>query len=81
MIRNTVEDIRKAFKELYDNGEFVVSASCSKTLEIISADFVVDPEETAIFGKLNEYADREIQWYLSQSLSVLDIPGKCPVFP
>lgn len=78
MIRNTVEDIRRAFKELYDNGEFVVSASGSKTLEIISADFVVDPNETAIFGKLNEYADREIQWYLSQSLSVLDIPGKCP---
>ena len=78
MIKSTVEDIRKEFKRLYDNEEFVVSATGSKTLEIISAEFIVPETETAIFGKLNEYADREIQWYLSQSLSVLDIPGKCP---
>ena len=68
MIKSTVEDIRKEFKRLYDNKEFVVSATGSKTLEIISAEFIVPETETAIFGKLNEYADREIQWYLSQSL-------------
>lgn len=78
MIKSTVEDIRKEFKRLYDNEEFVISETGSKTIEIISADFIVPEADTAIFGKLNEYADREIQWYLSQSLSVLDIPGKCP---
>ena len=61
MIKSTVEDIRKEFKRLYDNEEFVVSSTGSKTLEIISAEFIVPETETAIFGKLNEYADREIQ--------------------
>ena len=76
--KNSITDIKNEFKELYKRGEFVISKSGVKTLEIINADFEVLPEETAIFGKLNEYAEREIQWYLSQSLSVLDIPGKIP---
>ena len=36
MIKSTVEDIRKEFKRLYDNEEFVVSATGSKTLEIMA---------------------------------------------
>jgi len=78
MLKNTINDIKNEFKRLYKNQEFVISKNGVKTLEIIDADFEISPEETAIFGKVNDYAQREVEWYLSQSLSVLDIPGKIP---
>jgi len=47
-------------------------------LEIINASFVAD--EPAIFGEPNEdWHQRELQWYLSQSLNIRDIPEPIPV--
>lgn len=49
----------------------------AKMLEIIGANFIVD--KGYIIKEPNEdYIDREIQWYLSQSLNVNDIPGGTP---
>lgn len=78
MKRNSITDIVNEFKRLYKNKEFIIDKNGSKTLEIINANFEIQPEETVLFGKLNSYAERELNWYLSQSLSVLDIPGKVP---
>lgn len=77
MIHYSIDDIRKEFIELYLSEAFVTSGD-TKTIEIIDANFEIKPGETAIFGSLNEYANRELQWYLSESLSVDDIPGECP---
>lgn len=74
----TINDIRNQFLEKYKNNEFVINKNGVKTIEIVNANFEVDKDETAIFGVLNEYADREIEWYKSMSLNVNDIPGKTP---
>lgn len=79
MNKPTVEDIRNEFKRLYDNKEFTIIGKDCKTIEILNADFIVPNDVDAIFGKLNEYADRELEWYKNMSLNVNDIPGKCPV--
>lgn len=72
-----VKDIRKTFQKLYLNNNFVIDKSGVKTLEIIGASFIAN--EPLIFGKENkDYIDRELKWYLSQSLNVNDIPGKVP---
>lgn len=74
---NSVIDIRDQFISLYNDEEFVIDKSGCKTLEIFGAHFLAD-EET-IFGTLNkDYAEREIEWYESQSLYVTDIPGGTP---
>jgi thymidylate synthase len=78
MNRLSINDIKKEFKNLRDAGKYTISKSGSKTIEIINADFEVKPDETAIFGKLNEYVERELEWYKSMSLNVNDIPGECP---
>jgi thymidylate synthase len=47
------------------------------TLELVGASFCAD--EPSIFGELNhEYIQHELDWYLSRSLNVNDIPGKVP---
>lgn len=75
----TINDIKNQFIEKYKNNEFVINDRGDKTLEIIDANFEVEKNETAIFGELNEYANRELEWYKSMSLNVNDIPGKVPV--
>lgn len=73
----SVKDIREIFKNLYKNQEFIVDKSGVKTLEIIGDSYYAD--EDVIFGTLNEdYANRELKWYLSESLNVNDIPGGAP---
>ena len=73
----TVHDVREALAECYYREEFVVDKTGVKTVELIGSSFVAT--EPCIFGKINEdYAEREIQWYESQSLYVRDIPGKTP---
>ena len=70
---NTVEDIRKEFKSLYQWGKF-----SKNTVEIQCASFIAD--EPTILGGINEdYITAEIEWYESQSLSVqtlFDIYGQ-----
>lgn len=69
---DTNKDIRKTFVELLRNYDGV-----SETLEILGASFKIT--EPVIFGAIDEdYAKRELEWYNSMSLSVLDIPGTTP---
>lgn len=68
-----VKDIRNIFAQKYKNEEFVIDKTGCKMLEAIGVSFVAD-EET-IFGKVNQsYIKKELDWYLSQSLNVYDIP-------
>lgn len=72
-----VADIREEFKHLLQSEKFVIDKSGAKTLEILGESYIVD--EDVIFGTLNkDYAEKELQWYLSESLNVYDIP-KTPV--
>ena len=76
-MRNTVSTIRNELADLYLNGEFVIDKNGGKVVEIINASFVAD--ESLIFGAVNEeYVQRELDWYNSQSLNVNDIPGGPP---
>jgi thymidylate synthase len=62
---------------LYSKKEYVTDKTGVKTLEIVGASFTAD--EVSIFGTPNEeYIKREIDWYLSESLYVYDIPEKTP---
>lgn len=61
--------VNLASEEIAENG----------TLEIVGASFTVKPEDQTIFGAVNEdYVRRELEWYLSLSRYVDDIPGKTP---
>lgn len=78
---NTITDIRQAFAEKYLRNDIVTndtgSLSGADTIEILGASFLADEE--SIFGKPNrEYIQREIDWYISRSLNVNDIPGGPP---
>ena len=77
LLRNNVADIREYFRLAKAEDNYVTDKSGVKMLEFISASFVAD--EPAIFGKVNQdYVDRELAWYKSQSLNVNDIPGGPP---
>lgn len=68
----TIKEIRQAFVERLEEGDYV-----NGTVELIGETFIADEE--SIFGQVNEdYVDRELTWYLSESLSVQDIPGGPP---
>lgn len=72
-----VEDIRNQFINLLSNEEFVIDKTGVKMLEIIGQSFLAD--KSSIFGTVNqEYVKNELEWYLSQSLNVNDIPGGPP---
>ena len=72
-----IEDIRKEFAQKYLNGEFTIDKTGVKTVEIVGENFLAD--EDSIFLKVNrDYVQRELDWYLSKSLNVYDIPGKIP---
>lgn len=69
----SIKDIRDLFLQKYEAEDFVIDKSSSKTIEILGESYIVD--EDVIFGTLNEdYAKKELQWYLSESLNVYDIP-------
>lgn len=72
-----VQEIKSQFKSLLKNQEFTIDKSGVKTLEILGESYLAD--EDVIFGTLNtDYAHRELEWYISESLSVNDIPGGAP---
>jgi thymidylate synthase len=57
--------------------EFVTDKTGVKTIEIMNASFLADDE--ALFGTVNEdYVKRELDWYLSTSRYVGDIPPPIP---
>lgn len=79
----TVNDIRKKLvqeklvleiykKEYNENGEYD-----NKMIELINVQFIADKDW--LIRKPNEdYIKRELEWYLSESLNVYDIPGEIP---
>jgi thymidylate synthase len=71
-MQNIVKDIREIFVQKFNDDEFVTDKTGVKTIEIIGASFLAD--EVAIFGTPDQnYIDREIQWYESQSCNVNDL--------
>lgn len=73
----TVEDIRHEFAKKFQNGEFTVDSQGRKTVEIVGENFIAT--DNTIFHQVNQdYVERELSWYLSQSLNVYDISGKVP---
>jgi len=72
-----VEHIREHFIEELKYGRFVTDKTGVKTIEMIGACF--EANHKSIFGDVNEeYIQRELEWYKSQSLYVDDIPGITP---
>lgn len=77
MMHRTVHEVRTELARLYNKGEFVTDKSGVKTVEIMNASFIAN--QPLIFGAVNEeYVQRELDWYLSESLNVNDIPGQVP---
>jgi thymidylate synthase len=77
MLNLKVADIREEFKHKLAIEEFVTDKTGVKTLEIIGANFIADEE--SIFGEVNkDYVQREIDWYLTQSLSIYDMKEPVP---
>lgn len=73
----TVSDIQKILYKSLINEDFVTDKTGVKTVEIMNASFIAD--QPAIFGTVNQdYVERELQWYLSKSLNVNDIPEPVP---
>jgi len=71
------KDIGDQFIDLYNKKDFVTDKTGVKTIELVGASFNAD--KPTIFGSPNqEYIDREIEWYESQSQYVYDIPGETP---
>lgn len=69
---DSVSNIREQFNRKLYQKEFV-----NGTIELIGTSFVADQE--TIFGSVNtDYVNRELDWYLSHSLKVSDIPGGAP---
>lgn len=72
-----VEHIREHFIEELKYGRFVTDKTGVKTIEMIGACF--EANHPSIFGDVNdEYIERELEWYKSESLYVDDIPGITP---
>lgn len=73
----TIEQIRNYFVEQYKAKKFIIDKTGVSTLELVGASFCAN--EASIFGDVNDdYVERELEWYLSQSLYVKDIPGTVP---
>ena len=76
-MQSNVNTIRNLLVEKYLAEDYTIDKTGVKTVELIGASFIAD--EDTIFGSLNaEYVQHELDWYLSQSLNVNDIPGKVP---
>lgn len=72
-----VQDIREYLLRELQAENFIVDKTGVKTIEMIGACFEAD--EPSIFGDVNDdYIQRELEWYKSQSLYVDDIPGITP---
>jgi len=69
---NSINDIREFFIGELADEEFTIDKTGQKTIEMIGASFIAD--EPAIFGTPNEeYINKELEWYQSQSTNIYDI--------
>jgi len=68
-----IKEVREIFKEKLANENFITDKNSGDVVELIGITYVAD--EKIIFGTLsNNYAQKEVEWYNSQSLNVYDIP-------
>lgn len=73
----SIDTVRDYFRTALAKEEFVIDKTGVKMLEMVGESFIAN--EPAIFGKVNqEYVQHELDWYLSTSLNVNDIPGGPP---
>ena len=74
MYLHSVKDIRQFFIDELKDKAFTIDKTGQKTVELIGANFLAT--EPAIFGVPNEdYINKEIAWYESQSTNIYDING------
>lgn len=66
-----IEDIRQELTEKWNR-----YGRNKDTTQLFGVSFICD--EDTIFGKPNEYIQRELEWYDSQSLNINDIPPPIP---
>ena len=71
------EDIKQQLIAKYKAGDFRVTKTGVKTVELQNVQFECD-KDYIIREPNYDYASREIEWYESQSLNVNDIQGKTP---
>lgn len=73
----SVDTVREYFRNALKKEQFVIDKTGVKMLELVGESFIAS--EPAIFGTVNqEYVQHELDWYLSCSLNVNDIPGGPP---
>ena len=73
----TTNDIRADLIDKYLAEDYVIDKSGAKTIEVLGESFVAD-ENWLIRTPAYKYIDRELEWYMSESLYVDDIPGETP---
>jgi len=73
----TANDIRADLIDKYLAEDYVVDKSGAKTIEVLGESFVAD-ENWLIRTPAYKYIERELDWYMSESLYVDDIPGNTP---
>jgi len=72
-----VDDVRFLLGDKLERKEFVIDKSGSRMIELRGESFMCT--EPSIFGLVNQdYVQRELEWYVSQSLNVNTIPGGPP---
>lgn len=77
MIMQNVEDIRQYFVDELEAENFTTDRTGAKTIELLGASFIAD--ENAIFGTPNEdYIQKELEWYDSESTNIYDISSEPP---
>jgi len=77
MIKNTVNDIREELIRKYQEGEITIDQHGNQTVEILNTTFIAD--EPFILREPNEeYIKRELDWYISRSRNINDIPPPIP---
>lgn len=72
-----VSQIRQMIIDKYLDEDFVIDRTGAKTIEIIGESFLAD-DDYVIRKASEEYIQRELDWYISKSLFVEDIPGDTP---
>mgnify|MGYP002634573772 FL=1 len=73
----TANDIRADLIDKYLSEDYVIDKSGAKTIEVLGESFVAD-ENWLIRTPAYKYIERELEWYMSESLYVDDIPGETP---
>mgnify|MGYP003959510287 FL=1 len=73
----TANDIRADLIDKYLAEDYVIDKSGAKTIEVLGESFVAD-ENWLIRTPAYKYIERELDWYMSESLYVDDIPGTTP---